>query len=147
MLIKSTLEKDSWSSREDTSMSVTEIMLKYPIPLGFVSSYRLPRNAACNYPHAELPALLQPVAARSSPYNIWTRSRVAETRDCSSVAKWTNPPRFGEEQILQHEHHCAVLDALGAGEHLPGFSTGEAARETPSSHLNVFMCSVIFERP
>lgn len=72
---------------------------------------------------------------------------MAQTRDCSWVAKWTNPPGFGEERILQHEHHCAIPDALGAGEHLPAFSMGEAVRETPSSHLNVFMGSVIFIRP
>ena len=72
---------------------------------------------------------------------------MAQTRDCSWAAKWTKPPGFGEERIQQRGHCCAALPALGAGEHLPGFRMGEAARETPSSHLEVLMDSAIFIRP
>ena len=51
VLTKGTLEKDLQSSREDTSRSATETMLKYPVPSGLVSAYRLLRNATCNHPH------------------------------------------------------------------------------------------------
>lgn len=72
---------------------------------------------------------------------------MAQTRDCSRAAKWMNPPGFGEERIQRHGHCYAMLPAFGAGEHVPGFSVEEAVRETPSSHLEVLMDSVIFLGP
>lgn len=142
---KNRLEKDPQGSRQDMCRSVTETMLKYPIPSRLVSAYRLLRNATRNYPRCLIAR--SPLAARSSPNNARTPSRVAQTRDCSWVAKWNNLPGFGEERIQRRGHHRAMLPALEAGEHLNGFSMGETTRETPSSRLELLMGSVIFIRP
>jgi len=51
VLMKNMLEKDPQGSREDMCRSVSETMLKYPVPLGLTSAYRLLSDATLNYPH------------------------------------------------------------------------------------------------